>query len=114
MKKVSVSEAVEYVAPKHHGCTTLRLQGKDETGTTQFSLGCSHFLPGGGAEFSPERPFDTVYLCTAGEITITDKDGKDIVLKPNDSIFIARDEGRSIENKTKYPASMFVILGYPV
>ena len=113
MKKVSISEAVRYEPPAHHDCACFRLQGKDETGTTQFSLGCSHFLPGGGADFSPERPFDTVYVCIAGEITITDKDGKDIVLKPNDSIFIARNEGRSIKNKTQYPASMFVILGYP-
>jgi len=46
-------------------------------------------------------------------MVITDKDGKDIVLKPNDSIYIAPDEGRSIKNKTQYPASMYVILGYP-
>ncbi len=113
MKKVSISDAVEYHPPAHNNCTCLRLQGKDETGTSQFSLGCSHFLPGGGADFSPGRPFDTVYVCIAGEITITDKDGKDIVLKPNDSIFIAGDEGRSLTNKTNYPASMYVILGYP-
>jgi glyoxylate utilization-related uncharacterized protein len=113
MKKVSISEAVRYEPPAHFDCSCFRLQGKDETGTTQFSLGCSHFLPGGGADFSPSRPFDTVYVCIEGEITITDKDGKDIVLKPHDSIFIPGDEGRSIKNKTQYPASMFVILGYP-
>jgi len=113
MKKVGVGEAPEYFPPAHNKCTCLRLQGKDETGITQFSLGCSHFLPGGGADFSPGRPFDTVYMCTAGEVTITDKDGNDIVLKPMDSIFIGGDEGRSIKNKTNYPASMIVILGAP-
>jgi quercetin dioxygenase-like cupin family protein len=112
MKKVSLSEAVEYVAPKHHGCTTLRLQGKDETGISKFSVGYSHFLPGGGADFDAS-PTEKVYFCTAGEITITDKDGNDILLKPFDSIFIGADEGRSVKNNTKVPASMLVIINYP-
>ena len=111
MKKVSISEAVRYEPPAHHDCSCFRLQGKEQTGTTQFSLGCSHFLPGGGADFSPSRDYDTVYICIEGEITITDKDDKDIVLKPHDSIYIAPGEGRSITNKTQYPASMLVILG---
>lgn len=111
VKKVSISDAVQYFPPAHNDCSCFRLQGKEHTGTDQFSLGCTHFLPGGGADFSPSRAFDTVYLCLEGEITITDKDGKDIVLKPHDSIYIAPDEGRSITNKTQYPASMMVILG---
>ena len=114
MKKVSISDAVQYFPPAHNDCSCFRLQSKDLIGTsTQFSLGCSHFLPGGGSDFSPSRPFDTVYICIDGEITITDKDGNDIVLKPNDSIYIGPDEGRSIKNKTQYPASMLVILGTP-
>ncbi len=52
-------------------------------------------------------------MCIEGEVTITGKDGSDIVLKPHDSIYIGPDEGRSITNKTQYPASMLVILGYP-
>lgn len=110
MKKVSVSEAVEYVAPKHHGCTTLRLQGKDETGISKFTVGYSHFLPGGGADFDAS-PTEKVYFCTEGEITITDKDGNEIVLKPMDSIFIGANEGRAVKNNTKFPASMLVIIG---
>ena len=43
----------------------------------------------------------------------TDKDGIDIVVEALESIFIAGDEGRSIQNKTQYPASMMVILGTP-
>jgi quercetin dioxygenase-like cupin family protein len=111
MKKVSISNAVQYFPPAHNDCACFRLQGKDATGTTQFSLGCTHFLPGGGADFSPERPFDTIYMCIEGEVTIIDKDGNEITLKPHDSIYIAPNEGRSIKNKTQYPASMLVILG---
>ena len=114
MKKVSISEAARYSPAAHNDCACFRLQGKEQTGIDQFSLGCTHFLPGGGADFSPSRAFDTVYFCIDGEITITDKDGNEVVLKKHDSIYIAPDEGRSIMNKTQYPASMMVILGNPV
>jgi glyoxylate utilization-related uncharacterized protein len=111
MKKVSISEAVQYFPPAHNDCACFRLQGKDATGTTQFSLGCTHFLPGGGADFSPERPFDTIYFVIDGEVTIIDKDNNEITLKKYDSIYIPPNEGRAIKNKTQYPASMMVILG---
>ncbi len=113
MKKVGIGDSQRYFPPAHNDCSCFRLQGQAETGTTQFSLGCTHFLPGGGADFSPSRPFDTIYFCIAGEVTITDKDGNDTVLKQWDSIYIAPDEGRSIQNKTQFPASMMVILGTP-
>ena len=111
MRKVGVSEAVEYVAPKHFGCTTLRLQGKDETGISKFSVGYSHFLPGGGADFDAS-PTEKVYFCTSGEITIT-TEKEEIVLKPYDSVFIGANEGRAVKNNTKFPASMLVVINYP-
>jgi quercetin dioxygenase-like cupin family protein len=111
MKKVGVSEAVEYVAPKHFGCTTLRLQGKDETGISKFSVGFSHFLPGGGADFDAS-PTEKVYFCVSGEITVT-TETEEIVLKPYDSVFIGADEGRAVKNNTKFPASMLVVINYP-
>ena len=79
MKKVGISDATRYFPPAHNDCSCFRLQGQEQTGTTQFSLGCTHFLPGGGADFSPSRPFDTIYFCIDGEITITDKDGNDSI-----------------------------------
>jgi glyoxylate utilization-related uncharacterized protein len=111
MKKVSISEAVQYFPPAHNDCACFRLQGKDATGITQFSLGCTHFLPGGGADFSPDRPFDTIYFVIEGEVTIIDKDNNEITLKKYDSIYIPPNEGRAIKNKTQFPASMMVILG---
>jgi oxalate decarboxylase/phosphoglucose isomerase-like protein (cupin superfamily) len=53
---------------------------------------------------------DCDYIYIQGEITITDRDGKDIVLKKHDPIYIGPAEGHSIINKTQYP-SMMVILG---
>jgi glyoxylate utilization-related uncharacterized protein len=90
-------------------------KGEDQAhGALQFSVGCSYFLPGGGADFSPGRPFDTVYMCLEGEITIIDKDDNEISLKPFETIYIAPYEGRSIKNNTSSPAKMLVILGSAV
>jgi len=111
MKKVGVDEAVPYVAPKHFDVTTLRLQGKDETGIQTFSVGLSHFLPGGGAEFDAS-PTEKVYFCLQGEITIT-TEKEEIVLRPWESVYIAANEGRAIKNNTNMPASMLVIINYP-
>ena len=111
MKKVGVSEAVEYHAARHFGCTTLRLQGKDETGISKFTVAFSHLLPGGGSEFYGS-PTEKVYFCVAGEITVT-SDEEEIVLKPYDSVFIGADESRGIKNNTNFPASMLVVIEYP-
>ena len=108
MKKVGVGEAPEYVAPRHFGCTTLRLQWKAETGISKFSVAFSHLLPGGGSEFYAS-PREKVYFCVSGEITITTEEG-DTILRPNDSAYIAADEARAIKNNAKFPASMLVIL----
>ncbi|MFH0917496.1 MAG: cupin domain-containing protein [bacterium] len=111
MKKVGVSEAPEYAAPRHFGCTTLRLQGKDETGISKFTVAFSHILPGGGSDFYAS-PTEKVYFCVAGEITVT-SDRDEVVLRPYDSVFIGADEGRGIKNNTNFPASMLVVINYP-
>lgn len=111
MKKVQIKDAKPYQAPKHFNMVSLRLHGKEETGTTKFWVGLSHFLPGGGAEYD-EAPFEKVYFVLSGEITIRTKDGEEIVLGPMDSIFIGAGEGREIINKSNMPASMLVIINY--
>jgi quercetin dioxygenase-like cupin family protein len=108
MKKVGVSEAPEYVAPRHFGCTTLRLQGKEETGISSFSVAFSHILPGGGSEYYGS-PREKVYFCVSGEITVATEEGE-IVLRPHDSVFFGSNEARGIRNNTNFPASMLVVL----
>ena len=112
MKKVDLKDAVRYDAAKHFDVRTMRLQGKDETGVSKFSVGLSHFLPGGGAEMSAGNPVEKVYVCTAGEITIRTAN-EEITLRPMDSVFIPVGEAREIINKTNMPASMLVIVAYP-
>lgn len=111
MVKRELKECKPYDAAAHFGCTSLRLQGKDESGCTKFWMGLSHFLPGGGAEFGAS-PTEKIYFVLEGEVTVIDKDDKKYVLKKGDSIFIGADEGRSIINETNLPASMLVVINY--
>lgn len=111
MKKMELSQAKPYEAAKHFNMTGFRLQGKAETGVTKFWMGMSHFLPGGGAEFDAS-PTEKIYFVIDGEVTVTDANKQDIVLKKNDSLFIGGNEGRSILNKTNLPATMLVVINY--
>lgn len=112
MKKVELKDVKPYSAPKHFNMTALKLHGKEETGSTKFWMGLSHFLPQGGAEFDAS-PTEKVYFVLDGEVTVVDKDNKKIVLRKNDSIHIGANEGRSIINEANVPASMLVVINYP-
>jgi hypothetical protein len=48
MKKIKLSDVKPYAAPKHFNVSTLRLQGKDETGIQKFWMGLSYFSPAVG------------------------------------------------------------------
>ena len=108
MNKVVVNNSVAYNAPGHFDMRAIRLHGPDND-CKAFSVGMSHFLPGGGTEYV-EPPVELVYFILDGEMTISDKDGKVIdVLKKYDSMHFAAGEGKQIMNKQNYPATMLVI-----
>jgi len=111
MQVVRLADAKAYEAPGHFGCRTLRLQGFDASGAKAFHVGLSHFLPAGGCEHS-SSPIEKVYVVTEGEVTIV-TDAGEATLGPYDSIHLAPDEARSIENRTNRPASMLTILPHP-
>ena len=108
MNKVVVNQSLAYNAPGHFDMRAIRLHGTDN-GCQAFSLGMSHFLPGGGTEYV-EPPVELIYFILDGEMTILDKDGGEItVLKKYDSMHFAEGEGKQILNKQNYPATMLVI-----
>jgi quercetin dioxygenase-like cupin family protein len=111
MKKVELKDAKQYAPPKHFNMTALRLQGKEETGTQQFWMGLSHFLPNGGAEMDA-TPAEKLYFVLEGEVTVTAQDKQTCVLKAWDSLYIGPNEARAIVNNTNRPASMLVIITY--
>ena len=92
-----LSEAKEYVAPNHRQCTTLRLFGAEAGVSKAIIAGVSHFLPGGGAGPDASPP-EKVYYVLAGELTVI-VDGKETVLKQNDSCVIGSNENREIINR---------------
>jgi quercetin dioxygenase-like cupin family protein len=106
-----IGDAHSYEAPKHVDVRTLRLQGLEASGTENFWVGLTHFLPGGGAEMDA-TPVEKVYVVLAGEVTITTEAGSQ-TLGPLDSCWLAADEARSVSNETNLPASMLVVLPKP-
>jgi quercetin dioxygenase-like cupin family protein len=106
-----LADAKPYEAPKHVDCATLRLQGFDASPVEGFSVGLSHFLPGGGVE-RDATPIEKVYVVTEGEVTIVTDEGE-ATLGPYDSIYLAPNEARAIENRTNRPASMITVVPYP-
>jgi quercetin dioxygenase-like cupin family protein len=110
MKVKRFAEAKAYDAPNHRNYTSLRLIGADE-GATGFVVGLSHFLPGGGA--GPDAsPTEKVYTILSGELTVI-VDGKETVLKPFDSCYIAPNENREIINRGNDVVTMMVAVSQP-
>jgi quercetin dioxygenase-like cupin family protein len=111
MHVTRIADAHSYEAPKHYDMRSLRLQGFDASGTENFWVGLSHYLPAGGAE-RDATPLEKVYVVVDGEITVITDDGEQ-TLRRLDSCHLAPGEARAVENRTNEPASMIVVMAYP-
>jgi len=111
VKKIARADMKNYgVPPKHFNVNSVRLQGEAESGLKSFWIGLSHYLPGGGIEWSGEDSAEEkVYLVVEGELTVTGKD-EEFVLGPLDSLYIGPNEGRSVINNGTKPAIMLVVV----
>ncbi len=108
MRVKRFSEAKTYETPNHRDFTGLRLFGAEAGGSKNLIVGISHFLPGGGA--GPDAtPPEKVYFVLTGELTVI-VDGKETVLKKNDSCFIGPNENREIVNRTNEVCSILVAI----
>lgn len=103
-----LNEARPYEAPRHHGMSTLRLQGAEASAAQEFTVGMSVTLPGGGAEHSAS-PRDRVYVVIEGQLTVVTDEGE-TVLSKLDSVWIAPGEARSIANRTNQPVVFLVVM----
>ncbi|MDA4844088.1 cupin domain-containing protein [Hoeflea poritis] len=105
------NEAEPYEAPNHQACTSLRLAGFSEVGPENYWVGCSHFLPGGGA--GPDAsPLEKVYVVLSGQLTVK-AEGKIEVAGPMDTVFIPGGEEREIRNEGNDVVTMIVVMPYP-
>ncbi len=105
------ADAKAYDAPNHRNCTSLRLFGAEAGGTKGLIVGLSHFLPGGGAGPDASPP-EKVYFVLRGELTVI-VDGKETVLKANDSCTIGPNEMREIVNRGNEVCSIVVAVAMP-
>lgn len=111
MKVKRFVEAKPYQAPNHLDVKALRLQGFEEDGPTNFWVGLSHILPGGGA--GPDAtPLEKVYVVLSGRVTVSAK-GQEHVLGPLDSVRIGPDVERKVLNASNDVATMLVVMPYP-
>lgn len=104
-------DAKTYEAPNHRAYSSLRLFGAEAGGTKGLVFGISHFLPGGGAGPDASPP-EKVYFVISGELTII-VDGKETVLKANDSCVIESNETREIVNRGNEVCSIVVAMAAP-
>ena len=93
---VKLCEAKPYEAPNHRGYRRC-VCSASKPAAQELIVGVSHFLPGGGAGPDASPP-EKVYFVLAGELTVI-VDGKETVLKANDSCFIGPNENREIVNR---------------
>lgn len=110
MKKIARADLKNYgVPPKHFNVNSVRLQGEAESGLKSFWVGVSHYLPGGGIEWSGEDSNEEkVYIVIEGELTVKGEK-EEFVLGPLDSLYVGPHEGRSAINNGTKPVIMLVV-----
>jgi mannose-6-phosphate isomerase-like protein (cupin superfamily) len=105
------ADAKHYEAPNHFDMRGMRLQGFEPGGPEKFSVGLSHFLPGGGA--GPDSsPLEKVYVVLSGNLSVWAGDDH-AVLGPMDSCTIGPSVERKILNETNEIVTMIVVMPYP-
>ena len=105
------ADAKPYEAPNHRGYKSFRVYGAEMGGSQTLVFGISHFLPGGGAGPDASPP-EKVYYVLAGELTEI-VNGKETVLKKNDSCYIGPNESREIINRGNDVCTIFVAVAVP-
>ena len=106
-----LSEAKPYEAPNHREYKSLRVFGAEMGGSQALIFGVSHFLPGGGAGPDASPP-EKVYYVLEGELTVI-VNGKETVLKKNDSCYIGPNESREIVNRSNEVCTIAVAVTMP-
>ncbi|WND39780.1 cupin domain-containing protein [Streptomyces sp. BB1-1-1] len=111
LRVTRLDQAPPYQPPSHHGVGALRLQGHEAGPTTRFWTGLSYYLPDGAADATPTVE-ETVYVVLDGELVVT-ADGEEATLRPHDSVHLAKGQVRSVENRSRRPATLLVTVALP-
>lgn len=107
MRVTRIADAEPFSPVGHEGVGPVRLQGSESTPTKDFTVVLSHYLPGAMAGLAPQDA-ETVYVVVTGEL-VMESEGESEVLGPYDSVHFTLGTTRTVENRTKLPATMLVI-----
>ena len=77
-KIVRKEDAYPYEAPKHYNMLPTRLHNPQDVNDGVLTVGLSHFLPGGGCEFS-NNAMESVYYIISGDMTLKTEDGETVL-----------------------------------
>jgi quercetin dioxygenase-like cupin family protein len=105
------SEAKAYEAANHRDYKSYRVFGAEMGGSLGLVFGISHFLPGGGAGPDASPP-EKIYYVLAGELTVI-AGGKEVVMQPGDTCYIAPNESREIVNRGHEVCTIAVAVAAP-
>jgi quercetin dioxygenase-like cupin family protein len=105
------SEAIEYFPPNHHFMRCLRLQGHEAGPASDLWMGVSVIEPGGHTSLDAS-PLEKHYVVMDGSVTVI-TDGLEVTLHRFDSIRLAPNELRKLENRTPQPAAILLAMPLP-
>lgn len=108
MNVTRFSEAPVYFPRGHVDMRCYRLQDGNAQLGSGMRLNLCHFLPGGSTG-TASSPAEKLYLVLEGELVVS-SDGQEAVLGAWDSCRIAPDEPRLVENRTRRPATILLIM----
>jgi mannose-6-phosphate isomerase-like protein (cupin superfamily) len=107
MRVTKLDDAEPFSPVDHEGVGPVRLQGGESMPTDKFTVVLSHYLPGAEAQLAPQAA-ETVYVVISGELVMT-SEGAEETLGGFDSVHFTPGTLRTVENRTKLPATMLVI-----
>ena len=110
-KVVRKSEATPYEVAAHFEMLPTRLHLPQDVNEGRMSMGLSHFLPGGGAEFG-NNPNETIYYVISGQMTLK-TDDEETILYAGDTFHCGPGTNKSILNSGKECSKMLVCMVPP-
>lgn len=108
-KIVRKNEAKPYEPPGHFGMLATRLHNPEDVNDGKMLFGLSHFLPGGGTEFS-SNTFESIYYIVSGEMDIECEDGTKTTLYAGDTYHCGPNSKKCVKNNGAEAAKMLVCL----
>ena len=110
------NEAYTYEAPGHFDVRTTRLHDPQDVNSGGITMGLSHFLPGGGCEYSSNAK-ETIYYIIKGEMYLeseldTENEVK-TTLYAGDTYHCGPNTKKSVVNKGATSSQMLVALVTP-